>query len=277
MRDPSWNTYTPTPSGRFPGWAKALAGLAVFITILAVALATYQVGARHQAWPLARMIAARLATEEGTCDLYRNNPGLSDLYPTEGAFLEAVAPLRAGLELPEQEPLQDRRGFSSQVGPLQARLRARGTGGTWMDLVVRRQGPFGSAPRGEGISSLVLAESREGLNTQYRHLREAGSERHWQRFRDTAKALASGTGARACLEQKGLAHSPVDPAAFLALCEARQASLTALPASRADAKARLTLHSSLLGRDALVACPLPGGGSLRLAWRNDQLSEARLD
>jgi hypothetical protein len=277
MRDTSWNTYTPTAPSRSFGWLKVLAGIAVVLALLIAALVTYQQAARRQAWPLARTIAARLATDEGARDLYAKNPDLHDSYPTEQAFLEAVRPLRAGLALPEQEPGRGRRGFITHVGPGQARIRVRGEGGTWLDLTVRRRGGFGPEPRGEGISSLLLADSREGLMAQLRRLREAEFEPLWQRFRATAAPLATEAGARTLLDRPGLSHAPGDAAAFLALRQTRQIGLSALPATRTEAHARLVTHSGPFGRDVRMTCPLSGGGSLGLAWHNDQLTAVELN
>lgn len=277
MPDSSWNTYTPTTSSRTFGWLKSLAGIAGVIALLIAALVTYQQAARRQAWPLARLIAARLATDEGAGDLYAKNPELQGGYPTEQAFLEAVRPLRAGLTLPEQEPSRERRGFIAQVEPDQARIRVRGEGGTWMDLTVRRRSRFGPEPKGEGISRLLLADSQGGLREQLQRLREAEFEPLWRRFRETAAALTTEPGARALLERPGLSHAPGDAAAFLALRQTRQMGLSALPATRTEAKARLSIHAGPLHRDVRMTCPLPGGGDLSLAWRDDQLTEVALD
>lgn len=277
MRDPSWNTYTPTASSRFSGWMKGLAGLAVVIALLITALVTYQQSAQRLAWPLARSVAARLATDEGARDLYAKNPELQDLYPTQQAFLDTVRPLRAGLTLPDQEPRRNRRGFITFVGPSQARVRARGEGGTWMDLTVRRRSAFGPEPRGEGLSRLLLANSREGLLAQFHSLHETELEPHWQRFRDTAATLATEAGAHGLLERPGLSHSPSNAAAFLALRQRRQAGLAQLPPTRVEAHVRTTLRSSPFGREVQMACPIPGGGTLSLTWKNDQLTVLELD
>lgn len=277
MPDPSWNTYTPTPPSRFPGWLKVLAGLAVAAALLVAVFVTTQVARRRRAWPLARAVAARLATDEGARDLYGKNPDLRDCYPTEQAFLEAVRPLRAGLVLPEREPGREQRDFILRAGPGVARIRARGEGGTWIDLTVRGRGGFGPPPRGEGISRLLLADSREGLTAQLRRLREAELEPFWQRFRETAAALATEPGARALLDRPGLSRAPGDAATFLALCRTRQAGLAALPATRTEAHGRITLRSGPFHRDVRMACPLPGGGSLSLAWRDDRLTDVALD
>ena len=277
MPDPSWNTYTPAAPSRLPGWLKALAGLILVGALLVAVLVTTQVARRRQAWPLARAVAARLATDEGARDLYGKNPDLHGFYPTEQAFLEAVRPLRAGLVLPEQEPRRDRRGFIMQVGPGVARVRARGDGGTWIDLTVRGRGGFGPPPHGEGISRLLLADSQEGLRGQIRRLREAEFEPLWQRFRATATTLATEPGARSLLDRPGLSHAPGDAAAFLALRQTRQIGLSALPATRTEAHARLSIRSGPFHRDVRMTCPLPGGGSLSLAWRDDQLTEMTLD
>lgn len=277
MRDSSWNTYTPGPSARFPGWLKSLAVVAAAIAILIAVVASYLQAARRQAWPLALGIAARLATDEGARDLYAKNPDLRNLYPTEEAFLETVRPLRAGLTLPAQEPRRGQRGFLAFVSPDQARIRVRGEGGTWMDLTVRRRSAFGPEPKGEGLSSLLLADSREGLRVQARRLREVEFEPLWQRFRDTAATLQTEAGARGLLDRPGLSHTPADISAFLALRQARQASLAAVPATFAEAHVRLSIRSGPFGRVVRMTCPLPGGGSLGLTWKNDQLSGLDLD
>lgn len=277
MPDPSWNTYTPAAPSRLPGWLKVLAGLAVVAALLVAVLVTTQAARRRQAWPLARAVAARLATDEGARDLYGKNPDLHGFYPTEQAFLEAVRPLRAGLVLPEQEPGRGRRDSILQVGPGVARIRVRGEGGTWIDLTVRGRGGFGPPPHGEGISRLLLADSQEGLRGQLRRVREAEFEPLWQRFRETAAALATEPGARALLGRPSLSRTPGDATAFLALRVTRQASLAALPATRTEAHARLSIRSGPFHRDVRMTCPLPGGGSLSLAWRDDQLTEMALD
>ena len=277
MPDSSWNTYTPAPPSRFPGWLKVLAGLAVAAALLVAVFVTAQVARRQRAWPLARAVAARLATDEGARDLYGKNPDLHDGYPTEQAFLEAVRPLRAGLVLPERVPDRDRRDFILRAGPGVVRVRARGEGGTWIDLTVRGRGGFGPPPRGEGIARLLLADSREGLTAQLQRLREAEFEPFWQRFRETAAALGTEPGAQALLDRPGLSRAPGDATAFLALCRTRQASLAALPATRTEAHARITLRSGPFHRDVRLACPLPGGGSLSLAWRDDRLTDVALD
>jgi len=277
MHDASWNTFTPSAPSRFPGWLKVLAGIAVVVALLIAALVTYQQAARRQAWPLARTIVARLATDEGARDLYAKNPDLRDGYPTEQAFLDTVRPLRPGLTLPEQEPRRDRRGFISFVGPNQARIRVRGEGGTWMDLTVRRRGLFGPGPRGEGISSLLLADSREGLIAQVRRLRDAEFDQLWRRFRDTAVTLGTEAGARSLLDRPGLSHTPADLGAFLALRQARQAALAAPPATFAEAHTRVSIHGGPFGREVRMTCPLAGGGSLGLTWKNDQLTAMELD
>ena len=277
MRDTSWNTFTPATPSRFPGWMMAIAVGAGVVAVLIAFLVSYQQVTRRQIWPLARAIAARLATDEGTRDLYDRNPELRDTYPTGAAFLEAIRPLRAGLTLPEQEPDRDRRGFITQMEPDQVRIRVRGEGGTWLDLTVRRRSSFGPEPRGEGISRLLVADSMEGLRGQLRRLREAEFEPLWQRFRETATTLATEPGARALLDRPGLSHAPGDPAAFLALRQIRQVDLSALPATRTEAHARLSIRSGPFHRDVRMTCPLPGGGSLSLAWRDDQLTEMTLD
>lgn len=277
MRDASWNTYTPEVPTRFPGWMKGLALAAMLAAVLITVLAGYQQAARRQAWPLAQAVTRRLATDEGTLDLYRKNPALQDTYPTEQAFLGTVQSLRAGLTLPEQEPLRESRGFQTQTGPARIRIRLRGEGGTWMDLVVARRSAFGSVPRGEGILSLRLAGTREGLRAQLDQEREARSERQWQRFRGAAAPLATEDGARLLLASPGLAHLPADPAAFLALRQTRQAGLAALPATFAEAQARLVIHGGPFGREVRMACPLPGGGRLALTWKNDRLTGLELD
>jgi hypothetical protein len=277
MPDPSWNTYTPTAPSSIPGWLKVLAGLALAGALLIAVLVTTQVARRRQAWPLARAVAARLATDEGTRDLYEKNPDLHDDYPTEQAFLDAVRPLRAGLILPEQEPLRNRRGFITFVGPVQARIRVRGEGGTWMDLTVRRRSTFGPEPHGEGIANLLLADSREGLRAQLTRIEEARFEPQWQRFRETATLLATEGGARALLDRPGLSHTPGEATAFLTLRQMRQAGLAALPATRTEAHAHLSLRNGPFHRDVRMTCPLPGGGSLSLAWRDDRLTDLTLD
>ncbi|HEX9009361.1 MAG TPA: hypothetical protein VF804_03265 [Holophagaceae bacterium] len=256
---------------------KALAGVAVAAAVLVTILAGYQQAARRQAWPLAQAVTRRLATDAGALDLYRSNPALQGAYPTEQAFLGAVQSLRAGLALPDQEPLRESRNFQTQIGPARMRLRVRGEGGTWMELVVARRSAFGTVPQGEGIVSLRLAGSREGLRTQMEREREARSERAWRQFREEAAPLATEDGARAILARPGLAVSPAPPATFLALRRTRQAGLAALPSTFAEAHARLSIHGGPFHREVRLACPLPGGGSLSLAWRDDQLTEVALD
>ncbi|GLH68911.1 hypothetical protein GETHPA_04440 [Geothrix rubra] len=277
MRDASWNTFTPDAPSRFPGWMKALAVMAVLAAVLITVLASYQQAARRQAWPLARAVTARLATDEGTLDLYRKNPALQEAYPTEQAFLGTVRSLRAGLALPEQEPTRESRSFQTQTGPARLRIRLRGEGGTWMDLVVARRSAFGPVPQGEGIVSLRLAGTREGLRAQLDREREAGSERQWRRFLEEAAPLATEDGARTLLARPGLTAGPADPSAFLALRRTRQAGLAALPATFAGAHARLSIHGSPFGREVRMTCPLAGGGSLGLTWKNDQLTAVDLD
>lgn len=276
MRDSSWNTYTPSEPSRFPGWMKGLAGVAVVMAVLITILASYQQAARRQAWPLARTVAVRLATDEGTLDLYRKNPALRSTYASEQAFLGAVQALRAGLNLPDQEPLRESRNFQTQAGPARIRVRVRGEGGTWMDLVVARRTAFGSAPLGEGILNLWLAGTREGLRTQAIQAREARFEPQWRRFKEEAAHLRTEAGARTLLTRPGLAILPADTAAFLVLRERRQAALDALPDAFAEAHVQMTIQNGPFSHEVRMTCPLRDGGSLGLQWRDDRLTAVEL-
>lgn len=276
MPDSSWNTYTPSAPSRFPGWLKVFLGLAAAGALLVTALVGYQMAARRQAWPLARAIAARLATDEGTRDLYRKNPDLARLYPTETDLLDRVRPLRAGLALPAQEP-RERRVFSAFMGPSQARVRVRGEGGTWLEFTVRKPSLLGPAPKGEGLAWLLLAPSRTSLMDEARRLREAEYAPRWQRFRQAAGQLASDEGAHDLIGTAGLACTPSAPEAFAALRQRRAEGLRTLPEAPAEAHVRIRQHRGPFHQELRMACELAGGGRLALTWTDDRLSAVELE
>lgn len=274
MTDASWNTYTPSAPARVPAWLKAGGALAAGFALLVVLMVSYQQGMRRKAWPLARAVAARLATDEGTLDLWHRNPALHTAYPTEASFLDRVRPFRAGLALPEREPVRGRGGYATRAGLSRLTLQVCGDGGTWMELTLDTQGTVG----GEGIAALWLADSRAGLRRLSGRGR-ASLAQPWQRFRETAGRLATPDGARSLTEQPGLARTPADAAAFLDRCRQRRDALAGLPAEVPGAAAHLavSIHGGLFGRRVRMTCDLEGGGRLTLAWRGDRLTELDLD
>ena len=165
MSDSSWNTYTPPkPSSRLWVWLGGCGTVLVSMVLVILALVGWEKQMRTQAWPLARTLVARLATEEGALDLYRKNPALRDTYATEDLFLETVRRYRPGLQLPEQEPPQSRRTLSSRAGPHDLQVFVRGEGGSWMEFIVLRGSSLGMNPQGEGLARLVFADSLKGLD-----------------------------------------------------------------------------------------------------------------
>jgi hypothetical protein len=95
-----------------PVWVQILLGGVVVVLLVLGAIAgggylVYQKGTvvMDRAWKDLRTTAERLRTVESTRALYRGNPGLAEVYPTEGEFLKVVEAWRPKLgDVPAQRP-----------------------------------------------------------------------------------------------------------------------------------------------------------------------------
>ena len=80
----------------------AIGGCVAFIGVGASVLGKQM---QAQEWPQLRQAVEALATDEGAADLYRAQPGLAAVHPTEAAFLLAARGWRPLLEpLPAEPP-----------------------------------------------------------------------------------------------------------------------------------------------------------------------------
>lgn len=126
MTEGHWDSETPAAKKGLPTWAKVVLGCCggcalVFVVIMASCLGLIRsiskngipavidkaVGSAFldKAWTAMAHTVASLSTEQGTKDLYRTNPGLSETFPTEADFLAAAEEWRSRLgEFPSHRP-----------------------------------------------------------------------------------------------------------------------------------------------------------------------------
>lgn len=101
---------------RRPLWVQitlafSVALLVVLGTLAGVGHALYRKGTlvMDRSWKELRTTTERLRTVESARALYRGNPGLAEIYPTEGDFLKLAEKWRPKLgEVPEQPPALER-------------------------------------------------------------------------------------------------------------------------------------------------------------------------
>jgi len=85
-------------------------GLALLVVLGSLGVGAWAVQRKGQevmdrAWKELRTTTERLKTVESTKALYRTNPGLSEMYATEGEFLKVAETWRPRLgDVPEQRP-----------------------------------------------------------------------------------------------------------------------------------------------------------------------------
>jgi hypothetical protein len=251
----------------------AAAGIAVGLIVLVAAMLAVAAGTtRSRAWPFARSVAVRLKTDEQARDLFRRNPALADSYSSEEKFIERVREHREGLMLPESEPPQGPE-FKIMSSPFEIRIRLKGEGGTWMEVVADLGGPFRPAPAGEGIRRLNLAKDPRDLRRQVQLASGRGVSGDWERFVRVCASLAAEGGPEALRRDvAGLQTVPVDAAAFEAMARQRRKELLAIPADRqAMGSARVRIHSGPFSRTVEIEAPFQEGGGIRAQWRQEKL------
>lgn len=277
MADSSWDTYTADPPHRrIGGKLLTAAGVAIGLVVLVAALLAVAAGAaRSRAWPLARGVAARLQSDDQARELFRRNPALADGYGSEEAFVERVREHREGLMLPASQPSQGPE-FRVMSSPFEIRVRLKGEGGTWMEVVADLGGPF--RPAGEGIRRLNLAKDPRDLRRQAQLAQDRRFAGDWERFVRVCASLAAEGGPEALRrDAAGLQTVPVDAGDFAAKARQRRLELLAIPADRrALGAARVRIHSGPFSRTVEIEAPFPEGGGIRARWRQDQLMELAL-
>ena len=198
-------------------WLVWLAAVAALGAMLVLALVLRVQENEGRAWPIARAVVARLATDEGVRDLYAKNPRLADSYASADAFVAAVSAQRGAFgALPARQP--EGEDFRADSDPGSVNVLAKGSGGGWMQLEVERSdgSAAGHAAIGEGITFLGLAADRDALRTMRKALRSAYDEAQWSKFKAVEQALLTDDGVRALLQSNpGLAKDDAAKAAFL--------------------------------------------------------------
>ncbi len=199
MASSTWDE-TPSPtkrkarSGPWLHAAALLAGLGLLGLFATLALTT---SLRGRGWPLARAVAARLQTEDGARNLFRRNPGLARVYPSEAAFLAEVAAWRGPLAaLPAQPPQDDGLRYDLDARPDQLRISAQGDGGAWIVLTWRGGLISTPAEAGEGLEILAFAGSREEAERRAEAQEVGRMAQDWGRFADLAATLRSEAATR---------------------------------------------------------------------------------
>jgi hypothetical protein len=102
----------PGARQRRPWWLQVALGCSLVLVVVAgafggVAYVLHRKGTvvMNRAWKELRKTTERLRTEESAKALYRDNPGLSEVYSTEGEFLKNAEAWRAKLsDIPDQPP-----------------------------------------------------------------------------------------------------------------------------------------------------------------------------
>lgn len=240
-----WNE---APKGR-RGWSRWLLIPAVLIGAIALmvfATVLRAQGTRTKVWPIVRQTASRLQTDEGALDLYRRNPDLAYLYPTEAAFLDRVHAFRAGLaKLPEAEPRGDRNSYQVFTDPWSFRALVKGEGEAWMLLRVQGPGPLGLMPgaRGEGISILSFSDSKAGAREESQKGRMRHHQADWDAYQAVLASLATDEGAkRLYRESPGLAQLHPGEGAFLDAVRSWRPKLEAVPKDIVEADTHLDVN-----------------------------------
>ena len=242
-----------------------------------------------KAWPIARAVAGRLATDAGARDLYAKNPRLSESYPTAEAFVAAVAAQRSAFGALPPRPADG--AFQSASDPGSLSVAAKGTGGGWMEMEVERSdgSAAGHAAIGEGITYLGFAADEPGLAAQRKSLRAIRDEARWARFRSVEQALLTDDGVDALLRANpDLAKEEAARSAFRAEATAwrprlaeRQPPATwkaAVDADASDEMVSMQRHDGPFGDRLQVGWRLKDRHSwLWVAWDNGRLSKVSLD
>lgn len=271
-------------SPRWLVWFGAAAALAAML-ILAVFLRAQE--NEGKAWPISHAVVARLATDEGTRDLYTKNPRLSESYPTADAFAAAVAAQRAAFGALPARPSDD--AFQADSDPDSLRVVAKGTGGAWLELEVERSdgSEAGHAAIGEGITFLAFGADRAAIRDLRKDLRSAYHEARWAEFKAVEEGLLTDAGVERLLQaHPDLAKGEAARAAFLQQAQAWRSSLTArrLPgtwkeAVDSDEELVSMRHRSgpPFGDHLEIGWRLTGQSWLRAAWDNGRLVKVALE
>jgi hypothetical protein len=267
---------TPTVRRKRSGpWLRAaalLAGLGLLGLFATAALAT---SLRGRGWPLARAVAARLQTEDGARNLYRRNPGLARVYPSEAAFLAEAAAWRDRLAtLPAQAPQDDGRLYDLDARPDQLRISARGDGGAWLVLTWRGGLISTPAEAGEGLETLAFAGSREEAERRAEAQEEARRAQDWGRFADLAATLRSEGATRDLIRrQPWLKGDRETEEAFLARMARLRPRLGEIPAELSapagEEGGGLVRHHAFGGLE--TSWTAPDGWTLGARWEGSSL------
>ena len=274
-------------SGRGSRWLSWAGGLLAIGTMLILSLVLRVQGNEDKAKPIARAVAARLATDEGARDLYAKNPGLKDTYASADAFVAAVSAKRAAFGTPPAPGATG--GYEVDSDPLGVRVFVKGSGGAWMALQVERSDgtEAGHAAIGEGITFLGFADSQSSAHELREAAERADREAQWAKFKAAAGALLTEDGTRQLLaDNPGLAKDDAGRETFL---HAFQAARPALQVERFsstwkeaedsnDTLVRMSRRQALgLGDQVAIGWRLKDGRWLRMAWDSGKLSKVAVE
>lgn len=269
MASGDWARETPALSRR-----GVSLGLKVALGLLALPLALWlfltgqSKAVETQAWPVIQKVAQRLQTDAEAGRLYRANPALARVYPSEEAFLDRVRAHRAQFaSLPDLPPEADR--YECFAGPNGFRASVQGSGGLWATLEVRQNLLFEKVP-GEGVLRLEFSPTKE----PNRRERRAKVESDWRRYQEICGLLASEAGTRTLWQREpGLRRSFPEVSALQSFAAAIRPHLQSLPQSDGLSKVRLRrqVQKASQGESVRLGYPFPGG-TLTVVWSDGQLT-----
>jgi hypothetical protein len=253
-------------------------GLKVALGLLALPIALWlflmgqSKAVETQAWPVIRKVAQRLQTDAEAGRLYRANPALARVYPSEEMFLEQVRAHRTQFaSLPDLPPGADR--YECFAGPNGFRASLQGSDGLWAAFEVRQNILLERVP-GEGVLRVEFSPTKEPNGRERRALRRARADADWQRYRDICALLASEAGTRTLWRQEpGLRPAFPDEGTLLAFAADLRPRLQPLPEAVGRAGMRMRRQVQRGTQDETVRLGYPfHGGTLTAVWSGGQLT-----